>query len=176
MSQASPPEISGANTLHASCSQDWCCRSRLFLSKSDPLQLPTSVINTQLAVSKHACPTHGRSDHLDSFRSTCEGRWCRRKRTAGTQIDHPPTPHQHSQASISSWQLEEGIRHHFVCCHWRLGDGHRRRGQRGNRDGAERAREICFQPTSAGKGSLAVHLENDDQHRSCAAHRLGETR
>ena len=121
MSQASPPEISGATTLHASCSQDWCCRSRLFLSKSD-LQLPTSVINAQLAVSKHPCQIHNYSDHLDSFRSTCEGRWCRRKRTAGTQIDHPPTLRQHSNASISSRQLEEVIRHHFVGCHWRLGD------------------------------------------------------
>ena len=110
------------------------CRRRwgiLSLSsfRGSTTERPTSVINAQLTVSKHACPTHGRSDHLDSFRSTREPMRCIRKRTAGTQIDHPPTLHQHSQASRSSRQLEEDIRNHFAGSHWRLSDGHRRRGQ-----------------------------------------------
>ena len=48
-----------------------------------------------------------------------------------------PLSHQHSQASIS------GTRHHLVGCHWRFGDGHRRRRQqrRGLHGRPERERE-----------------------------------
>ena len=76
-----------------------CCRG-------STRERPTTHIDAQLAVSEHACPIHGHSDHLVSFRTTREALWCRRENRRNT--DRPPT--HPLPPTYSSMQLKEGIR------------------------------------------------------------------
>ena len=98
--------------------------------------------------------------HVRHCGAAREALWCRRKRTEGTQIDHPPTPRSTTTARRGH---EEG--HDLVGGHWELVGGHQRRGQRGNRGGrpSRVRRSACDGTLLRGTGALRSTWKNDEQ-------------